>query len=176
MNFTGEQIQKAWDKGVYPHEYMWEELTSEYRCHMEAFANALPAKREGTPIDPKDVCVGDEIERVINRDGTRRSISGVVGQINSHGGMHTEEGGYIGNIEDESTFRLIHRPTPQLPTEAGSLIEAYEVRGVKGRWKMMLSYHGEWISSEMIGDYTCHYPKDVTAWKPADFVVRDGNE
>jgi hypothetical protein len=70
-------------------------------------------------------------------------------------------------------LRLIERPAPKLPTEPESLIEAYEVRGVKGKWKMMLDVDGGWNTHEKIDGYWGHYPESITKWNPADFVVRE---
>lgn len=59
---------------------------------------------------------------------------------------------------------------PALPTEPGSVIIATEVRGVTGKWRMILDDQGEWVSPEAIGGWRWHRPKHITAWTEARVV------
>jgi hypothetical protein len=64
-------------------------------------------------------------------------------------------------------------PKPKLPTEPGSVIIATKVRGVKGRWSMMLTPfivgdHSPWISESRIDDEMWHGPADIQEWVPAE--------
>lgn len=54
-------------------------------------------------------------------------------------------------------------PKP-LPTEPGSVIIATEVRGVTGKWRMLLDDDGEWSGPESIGGWGHHCPDRITAW------------
>lgn len=58
---------------------------------------------------------------------------------------------------------------PALPTDPESVITATEVRGVTGKWRMMLDDQGEWVSPEAIGGWRWHEPHHITAW--TDTVV-----
>ncbi|GAA2545900.1 hypothetical protein HD598_002139 [Neomicrococcus aestuarii] len=151
----------------------WELYSTAARERYIKLANALPAKREGEPISWEDVREGDEIEVTWNVNGVRKVYAGIVGHISSSGSFYTEQGGYIGYREEESTFRILHRPAPQLPTEAPAVILATEVRGVKGEWWLTLNDYEAWVGSMRINGWESHYAEHITAWKPADFVVRE---
>ena len=53
---------------------------------------------------------------------------------------------------------------PALPTEPGSVVIATELRGVEGRWQMMLDDDGDWSSGERVRGHRWHRPNHITAW------------
>ena len=59
---------------------------------------------------------------------------------------------------------------PDLPTEPGSVIIATELRGVEGRWQMMLDDDGDWSSGERVSGHRWHRPNHITAWTKARVV------
>ncbi|AJT42400.1 hypothetical protein [Psychromicrobium lacuslunae] len=85
--------------------------------------------------------------------------------------------GVIRNYSPDDELTLIDRPAPQLPTEPGSVIIAYEVRGVRNEdgWRMMLT-SGEacpWISSQYVDGYPWHDPEHITDWLPATVTTKE---
>ena len=59
---------------------------------------------------------------------------------------------------------------PDLPTEPGSVIIATELRGVEGRWQMMLDDDGDWSSGERVSGHRWHRPNHITACTKARIV------
>lgn len=59
---------------------------------------------------------------------------------------------------------------PALPTDPESVIIATEVRGVTGKWRMLLGDDGDWSSPESIGGYHWHKPHRITVWTEAVVV------
>ena len=53
---------------------------------------------------------------------------------------------------------------PALPTKPGSVIIATEVRGVTGKWVLVLDDIGEWYASPKIEGRRWHRPGHITAW------------
>ena len=71
-------------------------------------------------------------------------------------------------------FRERPKPAFTLPTEAGAIIIATEVRGVKGEWVAVLDEEGDWYGPNF-DDYHFHKPEHITAWKPARVVTEDAS-
>jgi len=80
--------------------------------------------------------------------------------------------GFPANTE----LTLLDRPAPQLPTEPGSVITAYEVRGERNEngWRLMYiacddfaAGPDNWISETDIAGAIWHYPENITSWLPA---------
>ena len=53
---------------------------------------------------------------------------------------------------------------PALPTDPESVIIATEVRGVTGKWRMILAPDGDWFSPAKINGAWWHQPEHITAW------------
>lgn len=174
MKFTEEQVEPIWnsaEKSI----LLWRQLERETMLDIiftvnAAVEQALEAAK-GTPIEPENVLEGDVVRGM--------ELSGLGGNVIIEGVARKDEsawgrmriGGYAIGVLDN--LRLIHRPTPQLPTKAPAFILATEVRGVKGEWQMMLRRDGFWFSHEFAGGTMLHQQKHITAWKLADFVVRE---
>lgn len=179
MIFTEEEVKAALSSAL-PGFVAEEWVSAGLIPDLLKITNALPTKREGEPIDMENVREGDHVRGIRpghvtgSRSNPARREATIVGEVyKSLDGRLVIGGAYLENLADLS---LIRRATPPLPIEPGSLIEAYEVRGIKGKWRLVLDCEDEWRSFEIIGGYRVHIPRDITAWKPADFVVRDENE
>lgn len=59
---------------------------------------------------------------------------------------------------------------PALPTDPESVIIATEVRGVTGKWRMVLGSDGDWTSADPISERHWHRPEHITAWTEAVVV------
>jgi len=174
MSFTEEEVEAAWESTLLGETAQWSVMSDQYKKHYVAFANALLAKREGTPIDPENVREGDLIRGTIASSLREHAhLNGGVVEARAHrpgmGGLCVIDW----SIEALDDLRLINRPAPKLPTEPGLMIEAYEVRGIAGKWPLRLGHSGYWRSFEKVRGSLVHLPEDITAWKPADLVVRE---
>jgi hypothetical protein len=177
MSFTGEEVEVAWQATLRGGSTEWADVSDHYKKRYIAFANALPVKREGEPIAHENVREGDLVRGIRpghapgSHSNPARREATIVGEVyKSLDGRLVIGGAYLENLTDLS---LIRRATPPLPIETESLIEAYEVRGVKGKWRMTLHENGNWVAPRDIDGYTFHNPKHIQEWKPADFVVRE---
>lgn len=114
--FTEEEVRELWEK----HGGLdWVLDDPKMRATFVDFANALPVKREGEPIDPKDIRVGDIVMGTIARQCSEYSRGGVVeGVVYQSGiGRLCVTGWYVDALDN---LRLLHRPAPKL--RAGQVI------------------------------------------------------
>lgn len=130
--FTEEEIEAAWEetRGISSWA-RWAGVPEEGRRRYRAFANALPTKREGEPIDREDIRVGDLIRGTIasSLQGHAHLNGGIV-EARAHrpgmGGLCVTDW----SIEALDDLRLIDRPVPKL--KAGQVIRVDET-GVYGK-------------------------------------------
>ena len=170
MSFTDEEAKDAWELVANSLDLgtEWDDLNESYKEPYIIFANALQAKYESTPIEPKNIRVGDEIEGACVNYGVHLVASGAVSRISEYGNIYTKEGGYIGNIKDETTFRLIHRPVPKL--EVGQVIRVDEVsiaeaNGLVGREFSVVYIEGNVVDVIFPSQkWSCLYLDDITAF------------
>ena len=125
-------------------------------------------------IKYEDIRVGDRIRVEWMVGDILRAETGTVAKIDRSGGLRSKEGRYIGdsyiNKNGKSTITLLDRPTPPLPTEAGSVIHVSECRGLKCDTLAMLDDNGDWYTPTAVSGYAFHSPRYITEWEPRNVM------
>ncbi|GAA2546046.1 hypothetical protein HD598_002119 [Neomicrococcus aestuarii] len=119
-------------------------------------------------IEFKDIRVGDTIRREWVRRKVEWTSKGEITAVHADDLCVEVEGEGLWCQRDGKTYILVNRPTPKLPTEPGSVIIATKVRGVEGKWRMMLAMYEVWLSPERINDTQWHTDDNIQEWTLAE--------
>ncbi|GAA2546053.1 hypothetical protein GCM10009861_02310 [Neomicrococcus aestuarii] len=118
-----------------------------------------------------DARVSDRIRREYEVFGVEMTATGIVQHVDS-------EKVYVGNSEDDSlrwffddyaeatTFYLVHRPAPPLPTEPGSRIKVTKIIFDTGEWLARLGANGTWSLFDLTreADVLWAAPHHIEEW------------
>lgn len=120
------------------------------------------------PIKACEVLPGDTVRYDVTRLGVEYTEIYKVSAVSDRYGekLFTIYGGAERQLQNDTELTLIDRPALQLPTELGSVIVAYEVRGERNEdgWRLMLC-DGDppwmWASSLRVDGKRWHAPEDI---------------
>ena len=100
-----------------------------------------------------------------------------IASFQSEGGWFTEERGQL-VTHTATVIYLMHRPKPPLPTTAGTVFRATEIRGEKCDVVVLvvesgfLGYPPVYASATEVGGSTSHSRHHITAWEPIEGVTK----
>lgn len=120
----------------------------------------------GKEIEFNDIRVGDAIQREYTLDDMVITHSGVVAKVDECF-AYTASGKRLACLDwDDSTYILVHRPQPPLPTEPGARIKVTKLDGKSGEWLAKLSRSGSWIVFDLVGDDGAYWvqPFRIEEW------------